>query len=202
MNKRIFAAAVGLAVSMLAACRSVQTPATRSVEISAEERARMQTTVYTGSYETVFASTLAVLQDQGWHFDTVDKPAGLIRATTERKTAALGPEDERSRDMAALQKTIRQNADVTKKWSRWKELVIHTEPWGANNVRQRIVMNLRGSLPSMSYTEEQGGGLFTSGRMVTINAPPTEQTVEVAISEAYTDIFERVGKGLRQRQSR
>ena len=53
----------------------------------------------------------------------------------------------------------------------------------------------------MSYSEEQGGTAFKKGRMVMIHAPPEEQSVEVIVPEAYRDLFERIEKAVRQRQS-
>ncbi|MCX6995716.1 MAG: hypothetical protein NTV49_01190, partial [Kiritimatiellaeota bacterium] len=86
------------------------------------------------------------------------------------------------------------------RWLRWQELVIHTEAWRTEQVRQRIVMTLRGTLPAMSYNEEQGGAWYRRGRNVLIHAPPEEQTVEVSLPEAYGDLFERIEKALRERR--
>ena len=66
------------------------------------------------------------------------------------------------------------------------------EPWGDGKSRQRIVLNLRGTLPSMSYIERQGGSVFRGGRDVVINAPAVEQSVEVELPEAYSDLFDRI----------
>jgi hypothetical protein len=198
MNKFIAAAAVLL---VGAGC---QTPLLRPPEPKLPqpaERAAMQTMVFTGKVDTVFSATIAVLQDTGWKLDVVDKPAGLIRAVTARKTESLGPEDERELNLQTRQETIRLHADITQKWARWQELVIHTEPWsGGAQTRQRIVLTLRGTLPAMSYYEEQNGTWYRRGRSVLIHAPPAEQAVEVDLPEAYRDFFERIEKALRQRQ--
>jgi len=168
--------------------------------LSPDERAALQTQTFTGNCAAVFAATIDVLQDRGWRLDTVDKPAGLIRATSARKTEPLGPQDEQVMNLQSRRATIQSHADATRKWARWQELVIHTEAWGAGQVRQRIVLNLRGILPAMSYSEEQGGSFFKKGRLVTVHAPPEEQAVEVELPEAYRDLFERIEKALRQRQ--
>ena len=92
-------------------------------------------------------------------------------------------------------------ADVAKKWSRWRELVIHIEPWGSRRSRQRLVLSLRGSLPAMSYRERQEGSFMHRGREVLINAPATEQSVEVDVAEAYADMFDRISAAVGQRRS-
>ena len=192
---------LGAALVVLTGCRSVEAP--RLIperSISLEERADMQTKFYASSYDSVFSATIAVLQDLGWQLASVDKPAGLIRATTARRLESLGPEDEKVLNAATRRDVVKQHADVSQKWSRWKELVIHTERWQDGRVRQRIVLNLRGILPAMSYSEKQGGGLFSQGRNVIINAPPVEQMVEVLIPEAYRDVQERIDKAVLQRQ--
>ncbi|MCX7010469.1 MAG: hypothetical protein NTY53_25040 [Kiritimatiellaeota bacterium] len=198
MNK--FVASVVLIV-LVAGCQTpLIKPAAPKVLLPAD-RAVMQTMIYTGRMDTVFAATIAVLQDVGWKLDVVDRPAGLIRATTARKNESLGPEDERELNLQTRQETTRLHEDVTKKWARWQELVIHTEPWNVGNqTRQRIVMTQRGTLPAMSYYEEQGGVWYRRGRSVLIHAPPAEQAVEVELPEAYRDLFERIEKALRQRQ--
>ena len=198
MNKINSAALLAL---LLAGC---QTPFIKPAEPKLPlpaERAAMQTMIFTGRVDLVFAATIAVLQDVGWRLDVVDKPAGLIRATTAHKNESLGPEDELGLNLQTRQETIRLHADVTQKWSRWQELVIHTEPWnGGAQTRQRIILTLRGTLPAMSYHEEQGGAWYRRGRDVLIHAPPVEQAVEVELPEAYRDLFERIEKALRQRQ--
>jgi len=181
-------------------CQKLSPPMPSATKIiSPDERAALQTHTFSGNYDIVFAATIAVLQDRGWRLDTVDKAAGLIRATTARKNEALGPEDERVMNLKSRQDTIKHHADVTQKWARWQELVIHTEPWGASQVRQRIILSLRGTLPAMSYQEEQGGTWYRRGRDVLIHAPPEEQAVEVEVPEAYRDVFERIEKAVRQR---
>lgn len=168
-------------------------------DVSPEQRRGMQTHAYAAGIDVVFASTIAVLQDLGWTLDTADRAAGIIRASTPHRLEALGPQDEREHDLTVRRKTVEQRADVSKKWSRWQELIIHTEPWGAGQTRQRIVMNLRGSLPAMSYKDRIEGGFMKRGREVMINAPPVEQTVEVEVTEAYADMFERITAAVAQR---
>ena len=193
---------LGVVLALGAGCHKLLPPPPPAPRlVSPDERAAMQTRILTGRYDAAFAATIAVLQDSGWNLDVVDKPAGIIRATTARKAESIGPEDERSLNLKTRRETIRLHSDITKKWARWQELVIHTEPWnGGSQTRQRIVMTLRGTLPAMSFSEEQGGTWYQRGRSVLIHAPPEEQMVEVDLPEAYDNLFERVEKALRQRQ--
>ena len=81
------------------------------------------------------------------------------------------------------------------------EVVVHIEPWGTGKSRQRIVLNLRGTLPSMSYLEKQEARGFSRGRDVMINAPAVEESVEVELWEAYREFFDRIGTGIAQRKA-
>lgn len=185
---------------VLSGCRQLMPVAPPpAAELTIEQRRAMQTRVYEAAADPVFAATIATLQDLGWTLDGVDKAAGLIRASTARRLEAIGPEDEKEHDLEQRKRTVQMRADVSKKWSRWKEVVIHIEPWAAGKARQRIVMNLRGTLPAMSYRERQEEGVFHRGREVLINAPATEQSVEVDVPEAYKDFFDRIDAGVQQR---
>ena len=192
-------AAIAL-VLLFTSCQAPRTVLSPPHVPSPDERATMQTNIYAGQYDMVFAATIAVLQDTGWRLDVVDKPAGLIRAISAHKAESLGPEDERSTNLQNREAAVRLHADITRKWARWQELVIHTEPWGMEHTRQRIVLNQRGTLPAMSYSEEQNGTWYRHGRQVLVHAPPEEQTVEVDLPEAYRHLFERIQKALIQRQ--
>ena len=167
--------------------------------LSVEERRNLQSHSYDAPFDAVFAATIAVFQDLGWNLETVDKSSGIIRASTVKKTDAFGPEDEQDYDLQRRRETSAYRSDPSKKWQRWREAVVHTEPWG-NGTRQRIVLSLRGALPAMSYRERLGGSFMHPGREVIINAPAVEQTVEVTVPEAYNDFFERIAVAIRQRR--
>lgn len=187
-------------VSLAAGCKHVA-PMPKAVQppLSIEERQKLQTHKYNAPFDTVFAATIAVFQDLGWNLESVDKSSGIIRASTAKKTDSFGPEDEQDYDVQHRRETATYRSDPSKKWQRWREAVVHTEPWG-KGTRQRIVLSLRGALPAMSYYERQGGAFLRRGREVLINAPAVEQTVEVTLPEAYTDLFERIETAVRQRQ--
>ena len=201
MNRMKWGIALAAAFA-LAGCRHpAPKSAPESIELSLEQRREMQTREWTAAPDVVFGATIADLQDQGWTLETVDRAAGLIRATTEKRLDAFGPEDERHYDLAARRRTAKRRADVAMKWSRWKEAVVHIEAWGSDKTRQRIVLNLRGTLPSMSYPERMEGPWYERGREVLINAPAVEQTVEIDLPEAYEEVFDRIADGIGRRKA-
>lgn len=193
---RGWTAAVVMGLTGLSACQAPKPLPPPAAPMAPEARTAMQSHQYAAGMDTVFAATVAVLQDLEWNLDTVDRAAGLIRASTARKPDFLGPEEEQDLGLVERQRLAKARADAPRKWSRWTELVIHMEPWPGGGTRQRIVMSRRGTLPAMSYYERQGGGWLGGGKPVLIHAPPEEQRVEVNVAEAYTDLFERIGKAL------
>lgn len=190
----------GVGLLALAGCVSRQLSGPGPAAPDAESRAAMQTSIYTGRYDTVFAATVAVLQDLDWRLEAADKASGIIRGHTSRRFEPLGPEEQNATETRTQRRPARQNA-AAQKWSRWKEAVIHTEPWGEGRTRQRIVLNLCGSLPATSHAETQGSGIFKAPKSVMIHDPPVEQTVEVLTPEPYRDLFERIEKAVRRRDA-
>jgi len=167
--------------------------------LSVEQRREVQTHVYTAPLDVVFAATIAVFQDLGWTLETVDKSSGLIRASTVKRPDCFGPEDERDYDVQRRREMSAYREDPSKKWMRWREAVVHMEPWN-HGTRQRIVLSLRGALPAMSYRERERNSSFRPGRDVEIHAPPAEQTVEITLREAYDDLFARIKAAVQQRK--
>ncbi len=189
-------------LAMTGGCRTSHSTESVSLapELSLEQRREMQIEIWDASYARVFAATVATFQDMGWGLDAVDKGAGIIRASTPRRQEVFGPEDERHYDVAARRETARRRADVTKRWTRWLEAVVHIEPWEDARTRQRIVLNVRGSLPATSYSERQEAGSFNRARDILIHAPGIEQAVEVEIPEVYRNQFDRIGQEVAKRR--
>ena len=200
--KKEFVVFVLLMATVLTGCRNMRVAELEAQlpALSPEQRREMQIQQWDVPMDVVFSATVAEIQDRGWTLDSVDKDAGIIRASTTKKLEAFGPEDEKYYDANIRKKTAKSRSDVSKKWTRWMEAVIHIEPWGTGKSRQRIVLNLRGTLPSMSYLEKQEARGFNRGRDVMINAPAVEESVEVEFPEAYREIFDRVGTGIAQRK--
>lgn len=169
--------------------------------ISPEQRAGMQTRTLQAPFDIVFASTLATLQDLGWQLGVVDKDSGLIRATTAKRSEALSPSEERITDYDFRRRAFEERSTAMDKWTRWEEATIHTEPWGASGVRQRIVILRRGSLPPMTYRTTSSAFSIKKAKEVLVNAPAQEDSVELLLPEAYSDLFDRIGTEIGKRQA-
>jgi len=201
-RRRAAALAAAAGAACAAGCATSKAPPPeRTEEMSPDARAALQTRYHAGGYDAVFAATIAVLQDGGWSLDTVDKPAGFIRASTRRQRAGLGPEDEvtRTPDEQRILASVGPSSPYS--WTRWNELVIHIEPWPAGGVRQRIVMNRRGTRPAITNEEIRGVNLFSSPRRILFHHPAEEQFVEARAPEVYADLFDRIAEALRQRSA-
>lgn len=163
--------------------------------ITPEQRSAMQSRIYRAAPDTVFAGTIAVLQDIGWKLDSVDRASGLIRATTEKRLEPLGPQEEKVTDYDFRREAIKKRTTEKDQWTRWEEMVIHTEPWPGGMTQQRIVFSRRGALPAMSYADRM------HRRDVMINAPAREEAVELLLPEVYADVFQRIDRAVTERIS-
>ena len=200
MKKAWFALAVGLTIA-LTGCRNMRVvePEAQPPELSPEQRREMQTRQWDAPMDVVFSAAVDEIQDLGWTLDSVDKASGVIRASTAKRLEALGPEEEKFYDASVLKRKTKGRPDVA--WTRWMEAAIHIEPWGNGKTRQRIVLNLRGLVPAMSYLKRQEARGFTRAHDVMVNAPAVEESVEVEFQETYRELFDRVGSGIAQRKA-
>jgi hypothetical protein len=162
----------------------------------------MQTRTFASSLDTVFAANIAVLQDIGWNIDTADKASGLIKATTNKRQEALSPKEEKITDYELRRKTVESRSEAMNKWTRWEELTLHVEPWGANAVHERVVTVRCGSLPPMSYKTRMREPATKKKQDVFVNAPAQEDRLELQLPEVYQDLFERIQKAVAERQAR
>lgn len=201
MVKGVMLSVFGVALLALAGCSSPVPPPPR-VALTPEERANAQTRLYEAPFDTVFAATLAVLQDLGWSLDSVDKSSGLIRATTRKRLEKLSPVEENIADYDLRLKTIKSRADPQSQWTRWEVITIHTEPWKEGRTRQRIVVLRWGSLPPMSYPARIEGEGSSRRKDVVINAPAKEVSVELDLPEPYAALFARINRAAAERLSR
>jgi len=199
MNVRTARALSLVSILSLGSCAIPKIAEVEKPPPSPEERQAMQSTVYPGSYDAVFAATISVMQDFGWNLSVIDKNSGIVKASTNKRLEKLSPVEESITDYELRLKTIEKRSDAQHQWTRWEEITIHTEPWGANRARQRIVIMRWGSLPSMSYATRVGGGLLTRGQKATINAPPQEVNEELVLPEVYRALFEKIQRALNTR---
>lgn len=181
---------------LLAGCSSTpETPVVRP-SISSADRTAMQSCTYFAPMDVVFAATIATLQDLGWQLDVVDKDSGLIRATTQKRLEPLGPQEEKITNYQFRRQAIQQRTSEKDQWTRWEEMVIHTEPWTGGQTRQRLIFNRHGSLPALSYKTK------LEGREGMINAPAREERVEMELREVYADVFARITRAVSERTSK
>ncbi len=197
MRRSIVVLGGGLALCALSGCVGQRwngdAPAAR--EVLPAERTEMQTRLLDASEETVFAATVAVMQELGWKLDTVDRAAGIIRATTEKRLEPLGPKEETITSYEWRRAAIKQRAAEKDQWTRWDEMVCHIEKWPGGRTSQRITLSRRGNLPAMSYPAR------VDKRDVMINAPAKEESVEILLADVYEALFRAIDKAVVARQT-
>ena len=191
---------LGLFVLTLAGCASMKNAQPLAGGATQAERSAMQTRVLTAPLDTVFASTVAVLQERGWRILKADRASGLIQAESNRRVETLSPKEESLTDLKTRQQIVGKRDSAADQWSRWEDLTAHIEPWGSR-VRERIILSRRGALPPMTYTKQIGGSWFSKGRVVTVNAPASEESVEVTFPEVYEELLGRIEKAIAVRQA-
>lgn len=196
----LFMTFTGAAVAVLlcAGCASTAAKGGSGSSLSPSQRAAMQTKELEGDAETGFASALSVLQDYGWQIDAVDRQGGIIQASSLRREALLGPEDEwRTNDkdyMKSLEKSMKQSAKrgiPYPMWTRWQRLTLTSEPWGQKTLRMRITVVDCGTMPS---------GAMAKGKKELIPVPGKEQTVVVDDPQLYKRLFQDIQKAIFVRQ--
>ncbi len=163
--------------------------------LSIQQRAAMQTKELEGSFDTGFAATLSVLQDEGWQINVVDKSSGIIQANSLKRQSSIGPAEDwyAERDPKYINKIIKQakkkGAELVQ-WTRWEQITAHIEPWGSNTIRERITITKYGSLPSNTYSYES--------KTRTIGA--REQSVVVENPATYQYLFQQIQRAVFIRQ--
>ncbi len=191
---------LGLLILTLVGCTSLNNPPSSAGGVTPAERAAMQTRVMAAPLDTVFAASVAVLQERGWNILKADRASGLIQAESNRRVETLSPKEESLTDLKKRQQIVGKRDSAADQWSRWEDVTAHIEPWGSR-VRARIILSRRGALPPMTYTKRIGSSFFSKGRLVTVNAPASEESVEVLFPEVYEELLGRIEKAIALRQS-
>jgi len=191
---------LGLALLTLAGCATSNKAPAGAGNLSTAERAAMQTRGFAASLDTVFSSTVAVLQDRDWKILKADLASGIIQAESRRRVEALSPKEESLTDVKTRKKLVEQRDSAADQWTRWDTLTIHIEPWG-NQVRERITMSRCGALPPMTYKKYINSSFFSKGREVTVNAPASEESAEMLFPEVYAEFFGQIEKAIGVRQA-
>ncbi|HPO14148.1 MAG TPA: hypothetical protein PLI09_11935 [Candidatus Hydrogenedentes bacterium] len=186
-----------LAILLCAGC-ATSAKGGPSSPLSPVQRAAMQTKELEGDADTGFAAALSVLQDYGWQIDAVDRQGGIIQASSLRREALLGPEDEwRANDKGYMKSLNKSVKDSVKRgipypmWTRWQRLTLTSEPWGKKSLRMRITVVDCGTMPS---------GAMAKGKKELIPIPGKEQTVVVDDPQLYKRLFQDIQKAIFVRQ--
>jgi len=169
--------------------------------LSIQQRAAMQTKELEGDFDTGFAATISVLQDEGWQIEVVDKASGIIQAVSLKHQDIIGPyEDWYAENDAGYRDDRRKEAKDRKvsvsEWNRWEQLTCHIELWGENRIRQRITITSFGSLPTntFSYAEKK------KDTQNIVTAGGKEQSRIVEDPSRYQYLFQQIQRAVFIRQ--
>jgi len=186
-------------VIVLGGCLTTSGPR-KPPALSALQREAMQTKEISGDFETVFASVLSVLQDDGWQITEIAKDSGVIQANSLKRQALVGPEDDWRSPQDPSLKSIEKGAAIAQRkglefatWTRWKQLTAHIEPWGTKTVRVRISIVKYGTLPSGTQVRETGK-LFSHTKQVKVAGK--EQSVILEAPRPYQLLFQKIEKAV------
>ena len=169
--------------------------------LTAAEREEIQTRTFDTNFDTAFSAVIAVLQDNAWDIQDVQKDSGLIMAYTKKRPDTIGPSEDWRRDHDAKKRAkSRKEGDesIINQWTRWEKLTAHIEPWGGGRSRVRISIVNFGALPAVTYSYPVNS-LFTR-KNITVNAQATEEQVVVEDPVPYTREFSKIEKAVEDRQ--
>lgn len=195
--------AVTLLALLSVGCATRRPVVYKPAPLTAEERQEIQTRAMDADFDTVYAATIAVLQDEGWDIQDIQKDSGVIQALTKRRSSKLGPDDDWKAGAKDASKEEKKPFSFQKKsepqklvneWTRWEKLTAHIEPWGAQ-VKNRISITKFGSLPAVTYTYPVG-----SGREMTVNSPAKEDQVTDEDPLTYSRLFARIEQAVADRK--
>jgi len=102
-------------------------------ELTALQREALQTKELPGDFETVFSATIAVLQDEGWKVDSIEKDSGMIQGSSTKRSAKFGPSGDYYNNHPEL-----EWPPEVGEWTRWEQITAHVEKWGEESVRMRL----------------------------------------------------------------
>jgi hypothetical protein len=189
-----------LAVTLLVAgCATQKKAVYKPAPLTAEEREELQMRILEGGFDAAFAATIAILQDEGWNLEQVNKESGIIQATTAKRDDTLGPADDWKRGKKNSKPSRRgRKTELLNKWTRWESLTAHIEPWGQGKVRERISVVKNGSLPAVTYSYNVGS--FSNRKVVNVNAPAKEEQAIEDDAVIYGKLFTRIKRAMTARQ--
>ena len=99
-----------ISVSFTPGCAQRKSRLQPTPPLSVQQRAAMQTKELEGDFDTGFAATISVLQDEGWQIEVVDKSSGIIQAVSLKHQDIIGPnEDWYAENDAGYREDIEKN---------------------------------------------------------------------------------------------
>jgi hypothetical protein len=169
--------------------------------LSVQQRAAMQTKELEGDFDTGFAATISVLQDEGWQIEVVDKSSGIIQAVSLKHQDIIGPHEDwyAEKDAGYRDDILKESKDRNmplSEWNRWEQLTCHIEAWGENRIRQRMTITAFGSLPT--NTVSSAGKKKDKQTIVT--AGGKEQSRIVEDPARYQHLFQQIQRAVFIRQ--
>ena len=192
---------VAFLIAFLNACSTRGPIVYQPPPLTAAEREEIQTRTFDTNFDTAFSAVIAVLQDNAWDIQDVQKDSGLIMAYTKKRPDTIGPSEDWRRDHDAKKRAKpRKEGDesIINQWTRWEKLTAHIEPWGGGRSRVRISIVNFGALPAVTYSYPVNS-LFTR-KNITVNAQATEEQVVVEDPVPYTREFSKIEKAVEDRQ--
>ena len=169
--------------------------------LSIQQRAAMQTKELEGDFDTGFAATISVMQDEGWQIEVVDKSSGIIQAVSLKHQDIIGPYEDwyAEKDASYRDDILKESKDrkmPLSEWNRWEQLTCHIEAWGENRIRQRMTITAFGSLPAntFSYAEKK------KDKQNIVTAGGKEQSRIVEDPARYQYLFQQIQRAVFIRQ--
>ena len=203
-RKALYVFGVMLQIAFLNGCASRGPIVYQPPPLTAAEREEIQTRTFDADFAIAFSAVIAVLQDNAWDLQDIQKDSGVIMAYTKKRSDTIGPSEDWHRDLEAKNKKKKakpQKDDgevIINQWTRWEKLTAHVEPWGNGKSRVRISVVNFGALPAVTYSYPVNS-MFTR-KNITVNAQATEEQVVVEDPVAYSKEFTKIEKAIADRK--
>ncbi len=196
---------VAFLIAFLNACSTRGPIVYQPPPLTAAERAEIQTRVFDAEFPVAFSAVIAVLQDNAWDLQDIQRESGVIMAYTRKRSDTIGPSEDWRRDLDTKKKKKAkarekdETASIINQWTRWEKLTAHIESWGAGKSRIRISIVNFGALPAVTYSYPVDS--MFSRKNITVNAQATEEQVIVEDPVAYSKEFTKIEKAIADRKT-
>lgn len=198
----LFVFGVMLQIACLNGCASRGPIVYQPPPLTATEREEIQTRTFNADFDITFSAVIAVLQDNAWDLQDIQKESGVILAYTKKRSDTIGPAEDWRREHDVRKKKAKSGKDddesMINQWTRWEKLTAHIEPWGSGKSRVRISIVNFGALPAVTYSYPVDS-LFTR-KNITVNAQATEEQVVVEDPVAYSKEFTKIERAIEDRK--